>query len=767
MSEEAVISKQSLVEGMIHAPVGIALFNAPDLTVRMVNPFYLQMVDRHESDLIGRPLFDVIPELKGQIESPVREVLQKKIPHVHNEMAARIRRRGRRETAYFNVVYQPVMDHEGQVESVMLIASEVTDIVREKLELLESEEKFRSMVSQCPVPMAILRASELVIEAANHAILQQFWNRDLHSVKGKKLFDAFPELKAQGFPEQFQRIFRTGEPCSEKARLVYIDGSPCNYVDLECTPLFNQDRSVSGVLMTVHDVSEEVRMRRKTEENEERLQMVIEASGLGTWELNLKTKAFTYSDEYLATFGIRERLSHDQLLAFMHPEDLAIRQAAFRRAFATGWLHYVSRLIWRDGSIHWIEAHGKVIYDEAGQPFKMMGTSRDITDEKVYEQSIRESEEKFRLLADSMRQLIWISDPNGNLMYFNQSVFDYCGLPFEQLKGQGWIKIVHPEDKAVNIRRWREAVKKGREFLFEHRFRRHDGVYRWQLSRATAQYDPSGRIQMWVGTSTDIHDQKTFAKELEEKVLERTRELKESNDALEKTNRELENFAYIASHDLQEPLRKIMTFSDILKKNIHDEASVRKYFSKIDSSAKRMGDLIKAVLEYSRLPAHPGQLMLTDLNEIVENVKTDLELTIADRNAVVESDDLPAIPGVPLQLHQLFSNLMGNALKFCNSTPHIMLRSRAVSGAEIQDLFKADETKQYVELRFSDNGIGFDNRYKEQIFTIFQRLHGWQQYSGTGIGLALCKKIAENHHGFITAESVSGKGSTFIVYLPA
>ena len=236
---------------------------------------------------------------------------------------------------------------------------------------------------------------------------------------------------------------------------------------------------------------------------------------------------------------------------------------------------------------------------------------------------------------------------------------------------------------------------------------------------------------------------------------------------LEKTNRELEQFAYIASHDLQEPLRKIQTFSDILKKNIHDEVSVQKYFSKIDLSARRMGDLIRSVLDYSRIPSHPGQLTLTDLNEIVDHVKSDFELTIAEKKAVVQSNELPAIPGVRLQLQQLFSNLIGNGLKFCKESPRITVLGSAVAGSELTGLFDADNNKRYVELRFSDNGIGFETRYKEQIFTIFQRLHGWHQYSGTGIGLALCKKIVENHQGFITAESVPGKGSTFIVYLPA
>jgi light-regulated signal transduction histidine kinase (bacteriophytochrome) len=232
------------------------------------------------------------------------------------------------------------------------------------------------------------------------------------------------------------------------------------------------------------------------------------------------------------------------------------------------------------------------------------------------------------------------------------------------------------------------------------------------------QFDVDGNLRMWVGTSSDIHDQKAFAKELEEKVFERTKELKEINEVLEKNNRDLEQFAYIASHDLQEPLRKIQTFSDILKKNMHDEVSVQKYFTKIDLSARRMSDLIRSVLDYSRIPPHPNQLILADLNEIVEHVKSDFELTISEKNAVVESNELPAIPGVRLQLQQLFANLIGNGLKFCKQSPRITIVGQAVAGSELTNLFNADRDKQYVQLRFSDNGIGFETRYREQIFTI-------------------------------------------------
>ena len=767
MSLETTFSKQFAFNGIDHALVGIVIFSAADHRVRMANSMVVRMAGHSEDTIVGLPLVEAMPEVAHAIRPEFPVIWHTGQPCLANEVCASVHRQGEVETAYFNLVYQPLKNSDGVITDILVVITEVTKLVRTREDAQSTEDTFRSTIAQSPIPMAILRGPDWVVDLANDAILVDYWGRRWEDVKARKLLEVFPELVSGDFHELLSKVYNTGIPHIEKDRAVAIRNSPCSFVDLAFTPLMKKDNTIYGVLLTANDVSGKVRGRIKTEENETRLKMVIEASGLGTWDLNLQTGEFHYSDEYLASFGEKEHLSHEQLLQFMHPEDLPVRKNAFREAVATGRLHYFSRLIWKDRTIHWIEARGKVLYDDGGEPVKMIGVSRDITEEKRYQQDIQEREEKFRLLASAMPQFIWTSDAQGNLNYFNQSVFDYCGMTFEQLQGLGWIDIIHPEDRANNIRKWRESVTKGTNFLFEHRFRRSDGLYRWQLSRAMPHFDDTGKIQMWVGTSTDIHDQKTFAKELEEKVFERTKELKETNEVLERTNRELEQFAYIASHDLQEPLRKIQTFADILKKNIHDEVSAQKYFSKIDSSAQRMGDLIRSVLDYSRIPSHPGQLTLTDLNEIVENVKMDFELMILEKNAVVDSNYLPAIPGIKLQLQQLFANLIGNALKFCRQSPQISIWGRAVPGNDLLTLFKADENKQYVELRFSDNGIGFETRYKEQIFTIFQRLHGWQQYSGTGIGLALCKKIVDNHQGYVTAESEPGKGSTFIVYLPA
>lgn len=265
---------------------------------------------------------------------------------------------------------------------------------------------------------------------------------------------------------------------------------------------------------------------------------------------------------------------------------------------------------------------------------------------------------------------------------------------------------------------------------------------------------------------------RSFNLQLEQKVKARTLELENAkgklevvNEKLVRSNSDLEQFAYVASHDLQEPLRKIQIFTEMAEKT-NDRQAADGYFEKIHSSARRMTDLIKSVLNYSRLSKTDDQFERVDLNRLVENVKLDFELLIQEKKATITNEKLPSIWGIPLQLNQLFFNLFSNALKFSGTTPVITISSRVVTGTEADTAGQLHADTSYLEIVFADNGIGFEQQYADQIFTIFQRLHDKKSYEGTGIGLALCKKIVENHHGYITAKSAPGKGAAFYIYFP-
>ncbi len=256
---------------------------------------------------------------------------------------------------------------------------------------------------------------------------------------------------------------------------------------------------------------------------------------------------------------------------------------------------------------------------------------------------------------------------------------------------------------------------------------------------------------------------------LEERVLERTRELNELNVELERSNRELQDFAFVASHDLQEPLRKIQAFGDRLRTiqgpNFTDQG--RDYLDRMHSAAGRMHTLINDLLTFSRVTTKAQPFAPTDLNRIAEDVVSDLEARIEDSGGAVEVGELPTIEADELQMRQLLQNLIANALKFRKQDlpPRVTISAEKLASgpSDNGDSAIGDIVKIYVK----DNGIGFDEKYLDRIFTPFQRLHGRNEYEGTGIGLAVCRKIVERHGGSLTAESKSGEGSTFIVTLPS
>ncbi len=257
---------------------------------------------------------------------------------------------------------------------------------------------------------------------------------------------------------------------------------------------------------------------------------------------------------------------------------------------------------------------------------------------------------------------------------------------------------------------------------------------------------------------------------LESLVEERNRELIKTNVELERSNCELEQFAYAASHDLQEPLRKIQVFSNLLNNRnagiLNEESKM--YLEKITASAVRMTMLVNDLLNFSRSSRDAGPFVRVDLNNVIENIRTDFELLISQKNAIISCQVLPVIEAVQLQMNQLFANLIINALKFARTDiqPEIHISCRGLQSEECLEYPSLDENNVYFDIVIKDNGIGFDPQYAKQIFEIFQRLNCESEYSGSGIGLALCKKVINNHHGVIFAESTEGEGSSFHLVLP-
>ncbi|MGZ5220683.1 MAG: ATP-binding protein, partial [Chitinophagaceae bacterium] len=274
----------------------------------------------------------------------------------------------------------------------------------------------------------------------------------------------------------------------------------------------------------------------------------------------------------------------------------------------------------------------------------------------------------------------------------------------------------------------------------------------------------------------EISERKTEKLRLEKAVDERTQELREANESLEEKNtallnmnKELEAFTYISSHDLQEPLRKIQTLTSRIleKENQNLSDSGKKYFLLMQQSAQRMRQLIQDLLAFSRISAGDRKFENTDLNIIIEEVKKEFKEAIAEKHAVIELKEICEVHIIPFQFRQLMHNLISNALKFSNPKipPHITIESRNIKYSK-ENTANLPAQKEYCHISITDNGIGFEKEFSGKIFEVFQKLHGKEQYPGTGIGLAIVKKIVDNHNGIITATSEVNKGTTFDIYIP-
>jgi len=371
--------------------------------------------------------------------------------------------------------------------------------------------------------------------------------------------------------------------------------------------------------------------------------------------------------------------------------------------------------------------------------------------------TIKRSEERYhRMIAEVRDYAIILLDIKGIIQNWNKGAEKIKQYKEAEIVGKHFRVFYLPDDRKNKLpeKLIREALREGRAMHEGWRMRK-DGSQFWGSIVITALHDEKNKVIGFSKVTRDLTERKIAADKLQNYTAE-----------LELQNKELEQFAYVASHDLQEPLRKIQTFASVIQKNMADESLVKRYLDKINASANRMSQLIKSVLNYSGLSAIKDQILETDLNSVLEVAKTDLELLIAEKNATIKNEILPTLPGNPLQLSQLFTNLIGNSLKFTDEHPTITISSKVVKPNEMVSKPEIIPNIPYVELSFADNGIGFEKEYEQQIFSIFQRLPGKKHYPGTGIGLALCKKIVENHKGFITAKSELGKGATFYVYLP-
>jgi PAS domain S-box-containing protein len=541
-----------------------------------------------------------------------------------------------------------------------------------------------------------------------------------------------------------------GAGVAEHSLLISKDGTEIPIED-SSAPIRDAAGNSLGVVLVFRDVT----ARRIAERELERWKQIFSGAGFGMFVADSRDGSlFDMNPTFAAMHGysVKELLGI-QLNALVPSDSRRTLAESLRTAVEKGRHMFEHQHSRRDGTI--FPSLVDVTKFSDGRVEFLAGYCSDVTERKQFEDAIKESEERFRTLASALPQLVWSTDANGQIDYVNQEWIAYAGWDSGEevrkyLPEDPWNDLLHPDDHSEYIAQWNRSLETGSTFEVQVRLRRAaDGNYRWFLCRGVAIRDRSGQIVRWLGGCTDVQQQ-----------VEGATQLKMANQALQRSNSDLEQFAYAASHDLQEPLRMVSIYSELLKEEYGNalDGQAISYIEFAVNGARRMSKLLTALLAYSRVANAVPQLSpKADSVSAVASALLNLSAIVENTAADIEIGTLPVVRVPEIHLVQLFQNLIGNALKYRKEEypegerPSIRIDAKRDSGGAW--LFSV-----------ADNGIGIEPEYLTQIFGIFKRLHG-SAFEGTGIGLALCQKIVERAGGRIWVESEPGKGSTFFFTL--
>lgn len=691
--------------------------------------------------------------------------------------------------------HSPILDEFNSVKYIIQRAEDVTEnetnaepLLKEKIllkKVADSEKRYNAMMMQSPFAFSIIKGKEMVVTLAND-LMKEFWGTG-KDVEGKTLLSVLPELKDQPFPALIDKVYTTGVPHYANeivARLNHNGNLEDRYFNIVYQPQRNVSGKIEGVAVIANEVTPQALLNKKIKVSEERFRLLVQQAPLAICVLRgVDYVIETINEAMVELWGskIEETLHKPAFDVLPEFKDQGLKEL-LDNVYNTGERsvsHELPLNIRRNGKFENIFV--KFVYEplrEAdGMISGVMALAHEITEQVVARKKIEESEKQFRLLTNAMPQKISTADAAGNVTFYNQQWIEDTGYSFEELRSWGWEKVMHPEDVERTKKSWQQSVATGNLFDVECRILNTKGEFKWHLSRALPVKDEGGKIKMWVGSNTDIHLQKEQKEELEKAVVSRTRQLVQKNAELENANNELTSFTYVSSHDLQEPLRKLQNFASFImleeEKNLSETG--KGYFLRMTQIAQRMQQLIEDLLEYSRAKSGERRIENIDLNLLWSEVKTDFEDVIHEKKAILETITLCHVKIMPLPFRQVLQNLVRNAFKFSKPDvpPYLIIKSEIAMGRGLNKKWMKNRKEtllpqiKYCHITFSDNGIGFDPQYKDRIFEVFQRLHTFEEYGGTGIGLAICKRIIENHNGVITATGKLGQGAQFDIFIPA
>jgi len=702
-------------------------------------------------EIIGQHFSVFYPEEARLSGWPQQALAEAREEGHFEEEAQRVRKDG--SLYWAHVVISPVFDEQGGLAGYAKVNRDLTSRKAEEDAQRETEERFRAVVNSANEGILVYDRS-LLITAGNLAA-ERIIGLPLADLLGKPGFvSMLPCLREDGTPmppeERPTRMtIRAGQALSGYVVGIVRPDRTVSWLSVN-TAFLRRAGEVDyyGVVSTISDITAKRVAEEALRESEERFRQTFELATIGIAHIGLDRKFIRVNPRLCEILGYSEReLIGKTGREISHPGDLDLINSQRPKLYA-GEIDRVrveKRYVRKDGSIVWVDFNMVVERDAAGKPLREIAIYEDITARREAEEALRDSEERFRQTFELAASGIAHVSLEGRFMRVNRSLCEIFGYEAEELVGKGVREISHPSDRG-STDAGRAAVLAGKveSVRLEKRYLRKDGETVWVDLAIALVRGPDGKPLYEIAIFDDITPRK-----------DAEHALHQAHEELKRSNAELGQFAYVASHDLQEPLRMVSSYTQLLQRRYGDrfDGDAREFMAFIVDGAARMKQLIEDLLAYSRVGTRGREFHEVATDAPLRRALLNLKSAIDEAGASVSYAGLPTLEADELQLTQLFQNLIGNALKF-----------RSASVPRITVSAKEKETEW--EFGVQDNGIGIEPQYFERIFMVFQRLHNKGEYPGTGIGLAICKKVVERHGGRIWVSSSLGEGSTFHFTLP-
>ena len=551
--------------------------------------------------------------------------------------------------------------------------------------------------------------------------------------RGEAIFERMHADDAVYVKESLREHFKEDRPYDVEVRVQMKDGG-YRWFRSRGRAVRNHDGHVTRMVGAMSDIQDRKEAESVTRAQDEQLRKMIDSIEQLAWMAGPDGYIFWYNRRWYEFTGTTPQQMEGWGWRSVHdPKVLDRVMKVWLESLDTGANFEMEfPLRGRDGAYKSFLTRVAPVRNAQGEIVRWFGTCTNVDALRKEQDLLRDRERQFRELAETLPQIVWVANTEGTITYANPQLYSFTGLGRDDT--HKFTAYVHPEDRAYQTGAWQRAVESGEHFENQSRLRRFDGVYRWFLHRAEPVRDDAGKVIKWLGTGTDIDDQKI------------------TEQALRRSNEDLEQFAYAASHDLQEPLRTVSIYSQLVWEKYGDKGGQAEMFARyIGSAARQMEGLLKGIMAYSRVGASTEEPTCTRASEVLDKALESLEGALQLSGAHIVRGELPEIMIPADHLLQLFQNLIRNAITFRGAAPLEIRISAAAEGV-------------WWKFAIEDNGIGIRGEYLKQIFGIFRRLHK-DEYPGVGVGLAICKRIIERAGGRIWAESEFGQGTTLFFML--